>query len=79
MSAFSCPNCGRLLAQPALSSVGTGGVAVWRGCGDCFAPTVVAAMRALGVAAPHERPDSLAAETTTPGADHHANEHPRGR
>jgi len=63
MPNFQCPNCGRPLTQPALSSIGIGGVAVWRGCGDCLPGAVVDAMRDSRQPLPsldHEQPQDAA-------------------
>lgn len=56
MPSYVCPSCQRPLHQRPLSSIGVGNVKVWRGCAECFAPSIVAALRALNLPSHQQSP-----------------------
>ncbi len=56
MPGYACPNCHRPLRQRPLSSIGLGNVKVWRGCDECFATSIIAALRALHLPSQQQSP-----------------------
>jgi hypothetical protein len=56
MPGYACPNCHRPVRQRPLSSIGIGNVKIWRGCDECFATSIIAALKALNLPSQQQSP-----------------------